>query len=43
MAATAESLNKKLFAGKRKIDKVRVTVGKIGNSYGIISIGPLNP
>jgi hypothetical protein len=43
LAAAAESLHKKLFEGKRQLDKVRVTVRKIGNSYGIISIGPLNP
>jgi len=40
-AATVESLHKKLFDGKKKIDKARVIVRKTGNSYVIIGISPL--
>ena len=43
MSAIAESIHKKPFEGKEKIDMVRVTVRKIGNSYGSIGIAPLNP
>ncbi|PIP06707.1 MAG: hypothetical protein COX51_08160, partial [Syntrophobacteraceae bacterium CG23_combo_of_CG06-09_8_20_14_all_50_8] len=40
LAATAESLHKKLFEGKRKIDMARVTVRKIGNRFDVIGIAP---
>jgi CRISPR-associated protein Csm5 len=38
MAMVAEALHKKLFDGKKKIDKAHVTVKKVGNSYEIIKI-----
>jgi CRISPR-associated protein Csm5 len=39
-AATVESLHRKLFDGKKKLDKASVAVRKTGNSYVIIGISP---
>ncbi|HNS56123.1 MAG TPA: type III-A CRISPR-associated RAMP protein Csm5 [Smithellaceae bacterium] len=38
----AEVLHKKLFDGKKKIDKALVTLRKVGNIYEIIKVAPQN-
>jgi CRISPR-associated protein Csm5 len=39
LSATADSLHKKLFDGKKSIPKTRVVVEPVGNAYRIVSIG----